>query len=300
VDGVAVAVPFRVNVKSLVWYRPDVFSRRGLEVPGTLAELEATVARIEDGGTSPWCFGIVTQRATGWVATDWTEETVLRLSGPEVYDRWVAGDVEFADPEIATAYDAVRALLLAPGRSAGGISGILRTTTQQSANQLFTDPPECLLHRQGSFAFGWMPEGTRFGSDGDIDFFVLPGLGPAETPLLLGSTSAVAFDDRPEVAAVLAHLASPGSTRVWSEAGGFVSPRRSSPADGEIEPVDQAVRDLIEMATAGRPDASDAMAPEIGSDLLWEEITSWVADVATYDQLAMAGLHPPGATAMSG
>ena len=39
---------------------------------------------------------------------------MLRQSGPEVYDQWVAGDVEFTDPEIEDAFDAVGEILLNP------------------------------------------------------------------------------------------------------------------------------------------------------------------------------------------
>ncbi len=108
VDGVAVGVPFQVSVKSLVWYRPEIFDQLGLMIPTTLGELETLVQETENAGLAPWCLGIEAQAATGWVATDWTEEMVLRLAGPDVYDEWVRGDVGFADPAIADAFTAVR------------------------------------------------------------------------------------------------------------------------------------------------------------------------------------------------
>lgn len=287
VDGVVVGVPFRANAKSLVWYRPDVFEERGLTVPTTLADLDELVGQIEASGTSPWCLGLEAQGATGWVATDWTEEMVLRLAGPDLYDRWARGEVGFADPAVAGAFDAFRALVLTPGRVDGGISDVLRTPVRRSVLGLFGPTPDCVLHRQASFAFGWMPAGTEFGPDGDVDFFVLPGTEPGvEPPLLIGSTLAVAFDDRPEVAAVMAHLASPESTSIWEAAGGFISPRSTSALVGERAPVDEAVLDLLLGAETVRADASDAMPPAIGSGLLWSEITDWVANVVTYEQFA--------------
>jgi hypothetical protein len=84
----------------------------------------------------------------------------------------------------------------------------------------------------------------------------------------------------------MTHLATPGSTRVWSEAGGFTTPRIASPLDGTPPAVDRAVRDALLDAAIVRADASDAMPPAIGSSLYWQEITSWLADRTSYDDMA--------------
>ena len=47
IDGTQYAVPYRTTIKSLVWYRPDVFTDRGWVVPATLGELTTLVDRIE-------------------------------------------------------------------------------------------------------------------------------------------------------------------------------------------------------------------------------------------------------------
>jgi alpha-glucoside transport system substrate-binding protein len=286
IDGVAVGVPFQVSVKSLVWYRPEIFDRLGLTIPTTLDELETLAQQIEGAGLTPWCLGIEAQAATGWVATDWTEEMVLRLAGADTYDAWVQGDIHFADPPIADAFAAFRELALAPGRTAGGISGVLRTPHQASPLGLFGDSPECVLHRQASFVVNSLPPGLQFGPDGDVHFFVFPGLSDdAPAPLLVGSVVAVSFDDRPAVAAVMTHLATPSSTSRWARAGGFLRPHSTVDLD-QLPPVDRAATELIRKAAIIRADASDAMAPEIGTGLLWQEITRWVAEEVTYDQFA--------------
>lgn len=282
IEGVVVGVPFQINLKSMVWYRPDVFERLGLEIPFTLDELEALAQQIDDAGITPWCLGL----GPGWPATDWTEELVLRQSGPDTYDDWIAGDVGFADPAIADAFTAFRELVLVPGRPAGGIAGVLRTSHQASPLGLLGELPECVLHRQQSFVINVLPPDLVFGPDGDIDFFVLPGVDDAEpAPLLVGSTVAVGFVDRPEVAAVMAHLATPSSTLRWAQQGGFVRPHRTVDLD-ELAAVDRAATEAILDAPLIRADASDAMAPDIGSDLLWQEIIRWVADDLGYDRFA--------------
>lgn len=286
VDGVAVGVPFQVSLKSLVWYRPEVFDRLDLMIPTTLDEFETVLQQIEDAGFTPWCIGIESQAATGWVATDWTEEMVLRLAGPDVYDAWVRGDVGFTDPAIADAFAAFRTLALQPGRPTGGISGVLRTSHQASPLGLFGESPDCVLHRQASFVINSMPPELEYGPDGDIHFFVFPGASDdAQSPLLVGSVLAVSFDDRPEVAAVMSHLATPSSTERWAEAGGHLRPHETIDIDG-LPPVDRAATELLRNADIIRADASDAMPPDIGTTLLWQRITSWVAEEITYDELA--------------
>ena len=41
--------------------------------------------------------------ATGWPATDWMEEFMLRTTTTENYDKWVAGTLPFASPEVMNA-----------------------------------------------------------------------------------------------------------------------------------------------------------------------------------------------------
>ncbi|HZY68976.1 MAG TPA: ABC transporter substrate-binding protein, partial [Devosia sp.] len=99
------AFPFKQEVKSLVWYSPDNFAEMGYEVPETMEDLEALEAKIvEDGGT-PWCIGIESGGATGWAATDWVEDMMLRTNSPEDYDAWVANELKFNDPKVIAAIE---------------------------------------------------------------------------------------------------------------------------------------------------------------------------------------------------
>ena len=105
-DGVDYAVPFRRTMKSVVWFRRDVFEAEGWALPTSLDELEALSATIaaSERGIAPWCFALSAGEATGWAATDWVEDLVVRRQGPEFYDEWTAGTVEFADPAVEEAF----------------------------------------------------------------------------------------------------------------------------------------------------------------------------------------------------
>ncbi|HYN18366.1 MAG TPA: extracellular solute-binding protein, partial [Actinomycetes bacterium] len=97
-DGKLYGVPMSMNVKSLVFYPRKAFEAKGYKAPTTIAELEALTNQIKADGTTPWCLGIQSGSATGWVGTDWIEEFVLRYGGPQKYDQWVKHEIPFTDP----------------------------------------------------------------------------------------------------------------------------------------------------------------------------------------------------------
>ncbi|MFT5201422.1 MAG: alpha-glucoside transport system substrate-binding protein [Candidatus Aldehydirespiratoraceae bacterium] len=286
-DGTLIGFPYRANVKSLVWYRPEVLTSLSLTPPNTMTELESLVELIQEQGLTPWCLGIQAQLATGWPASDWVEDLILRQAGPDVYNDWVAGAVGFSDERIAEAFNTFRALVLEPGRVAGGVRKVLSTGTQESDDPLFNDPPGCVFFKQASFAYAWMPPGLEFGPARDIDFFLLPGADAnTPAPVVAGTDLAVAFSDRPEVAAVLAQLSTPEAGHTWAQEGSYVSPRNDVDPASYYRPVDQAVAEVLLGAETLVFDGSDAMPPQIGTTLLWTQITAWISGQISYEQFA--------------
>jgi ABC-type glycerol-3-phosphate transport system substrate-binding protein len=69
-------------VKSLVWYIPENFEDAGYEIPETMEELKALTEQIVADGETPWCIGLGSGGATGWPATDWVEDMMLRTQAP--------------------------------------------------------------------------------------------------------------------------------------------------------------------------------------------------------------------------
>ena len=82
-EGTIYAAPMSISVKSLVWYPKPEFEAAGYEMPQTHDELLALTDQIKADGTAPWCVGIESRPATGWPATDWIEDYVLRVGGTE-------------------------------------------------------------------------------------------------------------------------------------------------------------------------------------------------------------------------
>ncbi len=287
IDGKLYAVPFRLVVKSLVWYRPDVFADHGWTPPRTLDELERLVDRIQSGtGIAPWCFSMAAGSATGWTATDWVEDLVLRGAGIERYRQWATGKLGFADPAIESAFEEFRALVLAPGRVAGGLAAVAATPVSEAVAPLFDDPPGCALYKQADFATAWMPSGTTIGPDGDVDWFMLPGATDESPPALIGGDQIVQFNREPKVDALMAYLAGPTAGASWARQGGFLSPKSSIPASSYPEDYLRALVAALGRAPALAFDASDQMPPDIGSGLLWRRITQWVSGVLDYATFA--------------
>ena len=283
-DGVFGGFPFRMNVKSLVWYRPDQFAQRGLAVPDTLDQLDAIVDEYSGTETFPWCLGFESQTATGWPATDWVEDLVAREWGPDTYRNWVEGKVEFSDDRILSSFESFQHQTFGVGRTYGGRAAMLSTNTADAADPLFFEPPGCLMFKQASFASSWMPDGTTFGEAADVHFFVLPDKIGDDPPIVAGVDLAIAFDHRPEVLDLMRFLATPDAVQPWAAAGSFVSPLVEFDS-ADYSASDLAAAELLLAAPDVLVDGSDAMPVDYGSTLFWSEITEWISGAQSLDQL---------------
>ena len=77
------AIPYKSDLKSLVWYSPDNFADAGYEVPESYEDLKTLTEQMVADGKTPWCIGLGSGGATGWPATDWIEDIMLRINTPE-------------------------------------------------------------------------------------------------------------------------------------------------------------------------------------------------------------------------
>ncbi len=283
VDEQLSGVFFRASTKSIVWYPVQAFEDAGYEIPQTWDELLALSDQIVADGGTPWCVSMEHGGVTGWVATDWIEDVLLRTAPPEVYDQWVNHEIPFDSPEIINAADIVGDIWFNEDYVYGGTTGILTIWVGDTQTPMFDEAgPQCWMHRQAGWIPDFWPEGTEPGVDSS--FFYLPPIDEAYgQPVLGGGDVFAAFDDRPEVLAVIEYLATADAARGWIEAGGFISPNRSVPTDWYGNYVDQAQAEILQGATTLRFDASDLMPAEVGAGTFWSGMVDWVSGAETAD-----------------
>ena len=206
-DGTQFGLPNKNDLKSLVWYQPARFEAAGYDIPETLDDLFALSDQMIADGNTPWCVGIESGGATGWPFTDWVEDIMLRTTTPENYDAWVAGDLLFSSPELQNAFQIIIDEWNKPGAVFAAGGSIATTAFQANGEPLVNG--DCFMHRQASFFASFFPEGTPVadGSEDAVDVFFFPGNG-TDRPVLGGGTFVGAFNDRPEVWAVMEYFAS--------------------------------------------------------------------------------------------
>jgi alpha-glucoside transport system substrate-binding protein len=284
------AAPLGANVKSFVWYSPKAFADGGYEIPTTLDELMALSDKIvEDAktngtGAKPWCAGIGSGDATGWPATDWLEDMVLRTAGGETYDKWITNEVKFNDPAIAEALGKVGDILKNPDYVNGGLGDVssIATTEFQAGGLPIVENGLCYMHRQASFYAANWPEGTDVSENGDVFAFYFPGVSADSRPVLGGGEFVAAFSDRPEVAAFQAYLSSPewaNAKAIATPAGGWVTANSGLDANNLVSPIDKLSFELLSDTTQEFGfDASDLMPGAVGSGSFWTEMTAWIAE----------------------
>ena len=294
VDGTFYAAPLGSNMKSFVWYSPKKFAEWGITVPTTWDEMFAASDAIAKAGVKPWCGGIESGGATGWAATDWLEQIVLRQSGGEVYDKWVNHEVTFQSPEIVKAMDTLAGWMKNPDYVNGGFGDVktIATTAFQDAGGPILKG-ECAMLQQASFyANFWenFQPGATIAEDGDVFAFYLPAIDDAiaANPVVGGGEFVTAFADRAEVAAAQTFLSSAEFATAKVALGTWVSANSGVPLDTYTNPIDKlSAQYLTDPNGTFRFDASDLMPAAVGAGAEWKELTAWFAeDKSTADVLA--------------
>jgi alpha-glucoside transport system substrate-binding protein len=276
-EGNTYAVPMRLANKSLLWYPVPQFEEAGYEVPETQEELQELEDQILADGATPWCLGMESGDATGWVGTDWVEEFVLRLHGPDVYDAWVDGEQEFSSPEVREAFEEFERVWTKDGNVVGGTDGLLNIPFGESPNTFFDDEPDCYLHRQGNFVTGFFPEDVQEDLDGNVAVAFFPPFEGEESPILAGGDLALMINDTPEARQFMEYLADPSYGQEWAAQGGWLSPNVEFDPSVYPDEVHRQMHQTAVEADVIRFDASDMMPGAVGTGSFWTGIVDWVS-----------------------
>ena len=263
----------RFNAKSQVWYPKKAWDAAGYEIPETWDEMLALMDQIVADGDKPWCVGIESGAATGWPATDWMEEIMLRTTSLDNYDKWTRGELPFSSPEVKHALELLSEVW-SDKYVYGGREAIVTTFFGDAPLPMFEDPPKCWLHKQGNFITSFFPQGLKAGVD--YDFFYLPPIDEAYgKPYLVAGDIMAMFNDRPEVRAVMEYFTHGESVKAWLAAGGALSPHKDAELDWYGDDVERKIAQLVRESTAVRFDGSDLMPGEVGAGSFWKAMTDY-------------------------
>ena len=278
-EGKHYGIPTNINLKSMVWYPKDDFDAAGYEVPETFDDLIALSDQIVADGGTPWCVGFESGGATGWPATDWMEDIMLRTAGPDVYDQWVAHEIPFNDEAVVNAGEVFGQVMFGDGYVLGGAENTPSVAFADAPLPMFDDPPGCWLHRQASFINASFPEDAVAGVD--YDWFPFPPI-DQEGTLFAGELTVVGTNgNRPEVVDFLNRFL---AEDVQCAMGGVQASSRISP-NVDVGP-DCYANDILADASViltnalsegtGRFDASDLMPAEVGSGSFWTGMVEYM------------------------
>ncbi|GHC45271.1 ABC transporter substrate-binding protein [Neogemmobacter tilapiae] len=270
------AFPYKIDVKSLVWYSPDNFADAGYAVPESMEDLKALTEQIIADGGTPWCIGLGSGGATGWPATDWVEDMMLRTQPASVYDQWVKHEIPFNDPAVIGAIDEFGAFAKNDKAVAGGAGAVASTDFRDSPKGLFTSPPQCYMHHQASFIPSFFPEGTELGTD--ADFFYMPAYAGKDLgkPVLGAGTLAFITKDGEGARAFIEFLKTPIAHEIWMAQAGFLTPFKSANVETYGSAALKKQGEILLNATTFRFDASDLMPGAVGAGTFWTGMVDYV------------------------
>lgn len=277
---------YRADLKSLVWYVPENFEDSEYEIPQSMEELKALSDQIVADGGTPWCIGLGSGAATGWPATDWVEDMLLRTAEPAVYDQWVANEIAFSDPAIVAAIDEFGAFARNDDYVAGGAGAVASTDFRDSPKGLFASPPQCYMHRQASFIPAFFPEGTEMGED--VDFFYFPAYAGKDLgkPVLGAGTVATITNDSKGARAFMEYIKTPLAHEIWMSQGGFLTPHNGVNADVYASDAQRKMGEILLGADTFRFDGSDLMPGAIGAGVFWTGMVDYTGGKSAEDVAA--------------
>jgi alpha-glucoside transport system substrate-binding protein len=291
------AAPLGANLKSLVWYSPKYFDQWGYSVPTTWSDMIDLMNQAAADGHKPVCAGIESGEATGWPATDWMEEVMLRKYGPDVYDQWYQHKIPFNDPKVLDVLKTVGGILKNPkyvNAGIGDVKSIATTAFQDGGKPIETG--QCVLHFQANFFAANWSKGTKVAEDGDVFAFYEPTMSDKFGKVVeVGGEFVGAFADRPEVEAVQLYLASgewatkKASLNAAAHTSGWATANQAVDKSVFVDPIDKLTVDILTDPNAvARFDASDLMPSQVGTDSFWKQMTQWILgqdDKTTLDKI---------------
>jgi len=256
VDGKWVAIPVKVDVKSIIWYSPTQFAAFGYQVPTTFDELNTLVEKMVADGNVPWSMGFNNGGAAdGWTGTDFVQDILLATKGPAYVNDIISGKVAYDDQGVQDAYATYYKWASDAKYTVGGADGTVNTKFLDAIYKVFSNPAEAMMVKQSGFAGGSIatqfPD-LKYGTD--YDFFEFPGV----QGLQGGADFMFSFSDSAAAKALVSYLTGTVGGQNWAKANFGLSPNKN--ADGNYsDPQSIKLSTILSGATGFTFDIGDAI-----------------------------------------
>jgi alpha-glucoside transport system substrate-binding protein len=263
-NGKIYGLPAKGNSKSVVWYRPDQFTKYKLKPAKTWAQLIAITNKLRAKGQTPWAAGA----KDSWTLTDWFENAYIRTAGPAKYQRLFTGKVKFTDASVKTALRQMLQILSARNL-AGGIQGSLGTGFVDGIGRVFGKNPSAQLYMEGGFVGGIATQqvNTDLKVGKTINSFPFPAIKPGSGGyVVFGGDYASAFSSSDEVKQFLKYISSAPAGAIWIRTGAVTSPNKLVKTSGYPNAIVRTEAKQLASAKAIRYDGSDLLPGTLADD----------------------------------
>jgi alpha-glucoside transport system substrate-binding protein len=283
VNGKLYGLLVSANTKSFVWYPKKAWDAAGYTAPQTIDELNALTDKIKASGTTPWCLGIEAGAGTGWPATDWFEDLVMRYGGTDGYNKWVKHEIKFDSPLVRQAAAEFEKVAFTNGNVLGGRKSIASNNFGTAGNPMFDAKPGCMLFKQGSFITTFFPKNVQADLPGNVGvFYFPPAQAGGEKPILGGGDTAVLLHNSAGAREVMKMLS---DKSIGEKAMGtsFLSPHKDFDVTLYQGEVAQQVAKITYASSIFLFDGSDQMPGAVGAGTFWKDMTAWISDQEDLD-----------------
>jgi alpha-glucoside transport system substrate-binding protein len=259
VNGKQYGVFIKAALKGLVWYDPKVWAQHNFTVPKSWQDLQTLIPTMQATGIAPFCIAVESGSSSGWPATDWVENILLRQSGPDKYDQWTSGKLKFTSPEVKQAFQTFGQIVNTPGVVYGGKQAILSTNFGDGGTPLFSNPPKCYMHQQGSFMTDFFVKANpALKPNEDFKYFMFPTINPSySSSVEVAGDLFGMFKDTPQARQLMKYLTTPQAQSIWVKRGGGLSPNKSVSPNDYPDPLSRELGQSLANARTPRFDASD-------------------------------------------
>jgi alpha-glucoside transport system substrate-binding protein len=262
-NGKPYAVVFKAANKSLVWYNVPAYKQAGVQPPTTFAQLLSEAKTLKASGTPAYSIG----GAEGWTLTDLFENIYLRTFGYAKYQQLSHHTIKWTDPSVTTALQSMAKILGDTSNIAGGTSGALQYSFNQSVTNAFSTPPKAAEVFEADFVGSVITSSTKAKPGSGFNTFVWPQItsGPNAQAVEIAGDLIVTFRDNPAIEAFVKYLATPQAAAIWARQGGFGTGNHNMPASVYPDQITRTAEAPLLHATSVVFDMSDNQPPAFGA-----------------------------------